>query len=252
VGLDSVNQLGVFRLPVQYVNRPNAAFRGYCGTVAAGEIRPGERVVALPSGKQSRVKAIVTADGELARAGAGQAITLTLEDEIDISRGDMLVRVDQDPPAVSAGFESHIVWMSADALQPGRDYLFKLAGRVVPGRIERIVHRIDVNHYTKLDAQTLALNEIGLCHVVLDAPVIFDPYRQCRHTGSFIVIDRLSNATVACGMIEAATEAGKRLGEQDELARLRAFERELNALVRKYFPQWGARDLGDLLSGGQP
>jgi sulfate adenylyltransferase subunit 1 len=247
VGLDDENRLGVFRLPVQYVNRPNADFRGFCGTIAAGAITPGARIVALPSGKQSKVKAIVTADGELSRAVVGQAITLTLEDEIDISRGDMLVIAGEQAPLVSAAFDSHIVWMAPEALQPGRDYLFKSAGRVVPGRVERILHRIDVNSYAQIEAETLALNEIGLCRVHLDAPVIFDPYKQCRHTGSFIIIDRLTNATAACGMIVAAAEsspgAPSALDEQDELTRLRGFERELNQLVRKYFPHWGTRDI---------
>ena len=147
VGLDPVSESGGFRLPVQYVNRPNAAFRGYCGTVAAGRIEPGDAVLALPSGKASRVKAIVTADGDLASARAGQAITLTLEDEIDISRGDMLVKAQEALPSVSAAFDANIVWMAPEALEPGRDYLFKLAGRVVPGRVGRIVHRVDVNSF---------------------------------------------------------------------------------------------------------
>lgn len=247
VGLDDQVSTHPFRLPVQYVNRPNAEFRGFCGTVASGAILPGDLVTALPSGKQSRVKAIVTADGCLERAQAGQAITLTLDDEIDISRGDMLVKSGDAAPAVSAGFEAHIVWMAQDALSPGKDYLFKLAGRTVPGRVEHIAHRIDVNSYASLAAETLALNEIGLCRVALDAPVIFDPYRQCRHTGSFIVIDRLTNATAACGMISAATEVGASAVAHDELANLRAFELELNALVRKHFPHWGARDIRQLL-----
>ncbi|TDR71998.1 sulfate adenylyltransferase subunit CysN [Paludibacterium purpuratum] len=238
--------LGAFRLPVQWVNRPHADFRGFSGTVASGEIRPGDLVRALPSGRESRVKAVVTADGDLARAHRGQAITLTLDDEIDISRGDMLVRVEEALPAVSAAFEAHIVWMAEAPLQPGREYLFKLAGRQVPGRVARIVQRIDVNSHAATEAGQLTLNEIGLCHVVLDAPAIFDPYRECRHTGNFIVIDRFNHATAAGGMIERAIETEGAVNEDS--AHFAAFADELAALIGKYYPQQGIRDLPALLA----
>jgi len=250
IGLASDGGLSAFRLPVQYVNRPNAAFRGFSGTIASGVIRPGDTIQALPSGRQSRVRAIVTADGELAQALAGQAITLTLEDEIDVSRGDMLVKPEETPPAVSPVFDASVVWMATEALVPGHGYLFKLAGRVVPGVVDRILQRTDINSLDAQAADSLALNEIGLCRVRLDTPVIFDAYRISRHTGSFIVIDPMSNATVACGMIDAAAQAdpAQSLSGQDgELERLRGFERELNTLVRKYFPHWGAKDIGKLL-----
>ncbi|WP_215782231.1 sulfate adenylyltransferase subunit CysN [Paludibacterium sp. B53371] len=246
VELTAAQGLGAFRLPVQWVNRPHADFRGFSGTIAAGEIHPGDRIVALPSGRESRVRAIVTADGDLARAGAGQAITLTLEDEIDISRGDMLVRAGEAAPAVSAAFEAHIVWMAEAPLQPGREYLFKLAGRQVPGRVVRILQRIDVNTHAAEQAEQLALNEIGLCRVQLDAPVIFDPYRQCRHTGNFIVIDRFNHATAAGGMIQQAVELpGVVL---DATAQQTAFKAELQALLHKYYPQHRLADLPQLLS----
>jgi sulfate adenylyltransferase subunit 1 len=242
VGQDPVEAFSAFRFPVQYVNRPNATFRGYSGTVAAGRIQPGDAVLALPSGRQSRVRALVTADGDLEYAQAGQAITVTLEDEIDLSRGDMLVRPDQALPQQGKTFDAQVVWMAEQALLPGNDYLFKLAGRVVPGRVEQVLQRTDVNSLSAHAAESLSLNEIGLCRVRLDASVIFDAYRLCRHSGSFVVIDRMSNATVACGMIEALSQDDV-AEPQDELARLQGFERELNVLVRKYFPHWGARDI---------
>jgi sulfate adenylyltransferase subunit 1 len=248
IGLGHVSKFSAFRLPVQYVNRPNASFRGFSGTVASGEIHPGDAVLALPSGNISRVRAVVTADGDLALAQAGQAVTLTLEDEIDVSRGDMLVKPDEVRPSVAQGFDANVVWMATEALQPGQDYLFKLAGRVVPGSVERILQRTDVNSLEAYAADQLALNEIGLCRVRLDAPVIFDAYRSSRYTGSFIVIDRMSNATVACGMIDSAVQVESLPVDSDsELERLQQFERELNALVRKHFPHWGARDIRDLL-----
>ena len=239
--------LDAFRLPVQFVNRPNLDFRGFCGTVAAGQIHVGDSVVALPSGKQSKVKSIVAPQGEVANAFVGQAITLTLEDEIDISRGDMIVRVDDVQPTVSQAFDAHIVWMNDQPLLPGKEYAFKLAGKNVFGRVETILHRIDVNSLEHFDAEQLGLNEIGLCRIVVNAPVVFDTYRECRGTGSLIVIDRLSNATAGAGMIAAAAHGEQVASNLDELTRLRQFELELNTLVRKYFPHWQARDISRLL-----
>ncbi|MBK0414205.1 sulfate adenylyltransferase subunit CysN [Chromobacterium haemolyticum] len=237
--------LEAFRLPVQYVNRPNLDFRGFCGTIAAGEIRPGDEVVALPSGRRSKVKALVAYEGELAAAGAGEAITLTLEDEIDVSRGDMIVRADQAPPAVTGSLDAHLVWMQDAPLRAGKEYGFKLAGKFVTGRVEAILHQVDVNTLERKPAEALHLNEIALCRISLNAPAVIDAYAACRGTGSFIVIDRLSNATAGAGMIaEARTE--QVAARQDELQRLRAFELELNALVRKYFPHWEAKDIGQL------
>ncbi|MFC3533377.1 sulfate adenylyltransferase subunit CysN [Vogesella facilis] len=239
-------KLPAFRLPVQYVNRPNLDFRGFCGTVAAGEIRPGDRVRVLPSGKESSVKSIVVYEGELAAAHTGQAITLTLADEIDISRGDTIVRTDEPQPQVSQGVEAHLVWMDETPLAVGKEYLFKLAGKSVTGRVERIVHRVDVNTLDAFEAEKLQLNEIGLVRINFTAPVVFDPYRDSRATGSLIVIDRLSNATSGAGMIRSAASSSGR-NEHDELAHFKAFEQELNTLVRKYFPHWEARDISKLL-----
>ncbi|WP_337882303.1 sulfate adenylyltransferase subunit CysN [Chromobacterium haemolyticum] len=237
--------LEAFRLPVQYVNRPNLDFRGFCGTIAAGEIRPGDEVVALPSGRRSKVKALVAYEGELAAAGAGEAITLTLEDEIDVSRGDMIVRADQAPPAVTGSLDAHLVWMQDAPLRAGKEYGFKLAGKFVTGRVEAILHQVDVNTLERKPAEALHLNEIALCRISLNAPAVIDAYAACRGTGSFIVIDRLSNATAGAGMI-AEARAEQVAAPQDELQRLRAFELELNALVRKYFPHWEAKDIGQL------
>ncbi|MDO9106926.1 MAG: sulfate adenylyltransferase subunit CysN [Methylovulum sp.] len=194
------------RFPVQYVNRPNLDFRGFCGTVASGIFRKGDQITALPSGKSSKIKSIVTYDGDLEEAFAPMAVTLTLEDEIDISRGDMIVGVEQTPATVADKFKANIVWMTEKALTPGRQYIIKLATRSVSGSISLIHHRIDVNTLEHHDASELQLNEIGCCTVSVNAPVVFDPYKTSRGTGSFIIIDRLSNGTVGAGMITGVTD----------------------------------------------
>ncbi len=189
------------RFPVQYVNRPNLDFRGFCGTVAAGVFKKGDRITALPSGKSSKIKAIVTYDGELDEAFPPMAVTLTLEDEIDVSRGDMIIGAEKTPATVADKFKASIVWMAEKAMTPGRQYTIKLATRSVPGSIAMIHHRIDVNTLEHHDASELKLNEIGSCTVSVSAPVVFDPYKASKYTGSFIIIDRLSNGTVGAGMI---------------------------------------------------
>lgn len=194
------------RFPVQYVNRPNLDFRGFCGTVASGIFRKGDKITALPSGKSSKIKAIVTYDGELEQAFPPMAVTLTLEDEIDISRGDMIIGTEQSPATVADKFKANIVWMAENALVPGRQYIIKLATRSVPGSISMIHHRIDVNTLEHHDASELKLNEIGSCTVSVNAPVVFDPYKTNKGTGAFIIIDRLTNGTVGAGMISGATD----------------------------------------------
>jgi len=189
------------RFPVQYVNRPNLDFRGFCGTVAAGVFKKGDTITALPSGKSSKIKAIVTYDGELEEAFPPMAVTLTLEDEIDVSRGDMIIGAEKTPATVADKFKASIVWMAEKAMTPGRQYTIKLATRSVPGSIAMIHHRIDVNTLEHHDASELKLNEIGSCTVSVSAPVVFDPYKTSKGTGSFIIIDRLSNGTVGAGMI---------------------------------------------------
>jgi len=192
-----------FRLPVQWVNRPNLDFRGFAGTVSAGEISRGDRVRALPSGRESRVSAIVGANGECEHAVRGQAVTLTLADEIDVSRGDVLACA-EDPPAVADQFEATLVWMSEDAMLPGRPYLLKLGTRTVGVTVAQPKYKVNVNTLEHLAARTLGLNEIGVCNLHLDRQVAFDPYARSRELGGFIVIDRLTNNTVGAGMLHFA------------------------------------------------
>ncbi|GAA0681428.1 sulfate adenylyltransferase subunit CysN [Marinobacterium maritimum] len=203
------------RFPVQYVNRPNLNFRGYCGTLSAGIVRPGDEVTVLPSGKSSKVKSIVTFDGELQEAFAPMAVTLTLEDEIDISRGDIIVHSKQVPESTSK-FGAHLVWMSEQELVPGRSYEIKLASTRTAGRISAIRHRIDVNTLEQIPAATLSLNEIAQVEVTLERPVVADDYRRHKGTGSFIVVDRLTNATVAAGMIETTAADDSAIELQDQ------------------------------------
>jgi bifunctional enzyme CysN/CysC len=189
-----------FRLPVQYVNRPNLDFRGFCGTIASGRVRVGDEVMALPSKKRSRIERIVTFDGDLQEAFCPQAITVTLTDEIDVSRGDMLVRPD-NLPTVADKFDATVVWMSDDALLPGKQYLIKQGTQTAPGRVSTLRYRIDVNTLHREPTPTLALNEIGRCRFELERPIAMDGYRSNRATGAFIVIDRMTNITVGAGMI---------------------------------------------------
>jgi bifunctional enzyme CysN/CysC len=196
-----------FRFPVQFVNRPNLDFRGFCGTVASGRIKKGEVVMALPSRKTSRVKSIVTFDGEIDEAFTPLAVTLTLTDEIDVSRGDMLVRPD-NVPQMSDSFESTIVWMTDEPLTPGKQYWFKQGTKTAAGSISNLRYRIDVNSLHREETPALALNEIGRCLVRLNQPIAFDDYRRNKGTGAFIIIDRLTNVTVGAGMILNRAAAG--------------------------------------------
>ena len=192
-----------FRFPVQWVNRPNQDFRGFAGTIAAGEVRPGDAVVVLPSGRRSQVARIVTGDGDLERAVAGQAITLTLADELDTSRGDVIADTSL-PPEVSDQFSAHVLWMDGHALLPGRPYWLKLGARQVSATVTDIKHKVDVNTREKLAATHLELNEVGLCNLHLDQPIAFETYANNRSLGGFILVDRISNATVAAGTLEFA------------------------------------------------
>ncbi|UVM23848.1 sulfate adenylyltransferase subunit CysN [Pseudomonas wadenswilerensis] len=192
-----------FRLPVQWVNRPNLDFRGYCGNVAAGSVRVGERIRVLPSGQQSEITCILGSAGEQQQALCGQAVTLTLKDEVDISRGDLIALADA-PPAVADQFEATLVWMDEEALLPGRPYLMKIGCRTVGMSCANLKHRVDVNSLEHLAAKTLELNGIGVCNLHLDRPIAFDAYADNRDTGGFIVIDRLSNRTVGAGMLHFA------------------------------------------------
>lgn len=238
-----------FRMPVQYVNRPNLDFRGFCGTITAGEVRPGDVITALPSGKSSRVARIVTADGDLDMAGMGEAVTLTLVDEIDISRGDVIV-AGQQHPAIAQAIVAEVVWMNESPLVVGKEYLFKAASKNVFGKVASIDHRVDVNTMEHLPAQQLALNEVGQVIIELNSPVVFDAYEQTHGTGSFVVIDRMSNLTLAAGMVRSVADAGqKKEAALSYEQRMAMFTLELNALVRKYFPEWKAEDISEIISG---
>jgi bifunctional enzyme CysN/CysC/sulfate adenylyltransferase subunit 1 len=191
-----------FRFPVQYVVRPDASFRGFAGQVASGVVRLGDVVTALPSGRQSRVESIVTYDGELVEAFAPMSVTLKLEDEIDLSRGDMLVQ-QHSLPHVAKRFEATVVWMHAQPLTVGKNYLVKQTSRQVRGKITKIVHRVDIKSLEPEQAEQLQMNDIATVELETSSPLFFDAYRQNRTTGSFIIIDPLTNATLGAGMIQS-------------------------------------------------
>ena len=189
-----------FRMPVQWVNRPNLDFRGFSGLIASGTVKPGDELRSLPSGKTSTVKSVVTMDGELDEAVAGQSITITLEEEIDCSRGDVLATAD-DPPEVADQFETTIVWMDDEPLVVGRGYWLKLGTQMVSVTIAEPKYEIDVNTMEHLASQTLNLNQIGVCEITTDRRIVFDPYTENRALGGFILIDKITNHTVGAGML---------------------------------------------------
>jgi bifunctional enzyme CysN/CysC len=189
-----------FRLPVQWVNRPNGEFRGFSGTVVSGSIAPGDQVLVAGTGGAARVKEIVSFDGALAGAAEGDAVTLTLDREIDIARGDLLADP-RDPPECVDQFAAHVIWLSEQPLVPSRSYLLKIGTRTVPATVTALKHRINVETLAQLADKTLRLNEIGFCNLSTATPVAFDPYKANRHTGAFILIDRLTNETAGAGMI---------------------------------------------------
>ena len=203
VEIDDDLQQRPFRLPVQWVNRPNQDFRGFAGTIASGVIRKGDTIRALPSGRTSKVARIVTHDRDLEQAVAGQSITLTLTDEVDISRGDVIAAA-ESPPAVADQFQATIIWMHEEAMLPGRPYLIKLGSRTVTGSITTPKYKVNVNTLEHLAAKQLELNEIGVCNLSLDRAVAFDPYTDNRETGGFILIDKISNDTVGAGLLSFA------------------------------------------------
>ena len=192
-----------FRMAVQWVNRPDQNFRGYSGTIASGFVRPGDRVAVLPSGQTAHVTRIVTMDGDIHCAAAGDAVTLTVDAEIDISRGD-LIAADAARPVLADQFAAHIIWMSDQPLLPGRSYVLFSGTSFVSAQVTELKYRINVSSREHLAAPHLDLNEIGFCNVALDRAIPFDTYEENRETGNFILIDRLTNATVACGMIAFA------------------------------------------------
>lgn len=200
---DSADESGPFRMPVQWVNRPNLDFRGYSGMVVGGSVKPGDRLRVLPSGRESSVARIVTGDGDLACAVSGQSVTITLQDEIDISRGDILVTTEA-PAGVADQFEATIVWMNDEPMLPGRPYLLKIGTKTVTATGAAPKYKVDVNTMAHLAAKKLDLNEIGVCNLSLDQSIAFDPYQENRDTGGFIMIDRLTNNTVGAGLLHFA------------------------------------------------
>ncbi len=192
-----------FRLPVQWVNRPNQNFRGFSGTIVSGTVKPGDQIKVLPSGRTSSIDRIVTYDGDLEAGIAGQSLTVTLTDEIDISRGDVICAA-REPLEVSDQFEVEVLWMSDEPMLPGRPYLFKSSSRTLPGTLEELKYKVNVNTMEHVAAKTLTLNEIGVCNLELDGQIAFAPYAGNRQLGSFIVIDRFSNNTVGMGLIRFA------------------------------------------------
>lgn len=226
------------RFPVQYVNRPNLDFRGYAGTLSAGVVRVGQRVKVLPSGVESNVARIVTFDGDLQEAVAGEAITLVLKDEVDISRGDLLVDAGETLQAAQSALVD-VVWMAEQSLLPGQSYDIKVAGKKTRARVASIRHQVEINSLAQHRADVLPLNGIGLVELTFDEPLVLDSYQQNHDTGGLIFIDRLTNVTVGAGLIREALHHSQQVLTGD----YSAFELELNALVRKHFPHWEACDL---------
>ncbi|SIQ72501.1 sulfate adenylyltransferase subunit CysN [Aquipseudomonas alcaligenes] len=224
VELEQAREDAPLRMPVQWVNRPTPDFRGFSGRILGGSVRPGDAVRVLPSGKTSRVERIVTLNGDLPQAITGQSVTLTLYDEIDISRGDVIAAADA-PPAVADQFEATVVWMSEEPMLPGRPYLIKLGASSIGGALGQPKYQVDVNSLNNLPAKTLGLNEIGVCTLSLDRAAPFDPYAENRDMGSFIVIDRYTHQTVGAGLLHFALRRSQNIHwqavEVDKAARTR-------------------------------
>ena len=226
------DQAQAFRLPVQWVSRPNLDFRGFAGLIASGRIRPGDAVRILPSGRTSTVSRVVTLDGDLAEAVAGQSITLTLADEVDCSRGDVITAADA-PAEVADRFEATLVWMSDEPLAPGRPYWLKIGTQTVSAQIEPPRHQVNVNTLEQLAARTLELNAIGVVHLSTDKPIVFEPYASNRDLGGFILVDKFSHGTVAAGMLSFALRRSQNVHWQvlDVTREARAAQKHQQALV---------------------
>lgn len=235
VKIEQDKDLEHMRFPVQYVNRPNLNFRGFCGTLASGIVQVGDEVTSLPSCKTSKVKSIYTYDGELDFAQPGQAVTLTLEEEIDISRGDMIVHTGLEPK-VTKDFDAHIVWMGEASLSLNREYLFKFSTKLCSGRVYHMAYKVDVNTLEQHaeDSNSLFLNEIALAKIKLNDTVSIDTYKSLSQTGAFIIIDRHTNTTVGVGMVNSIAENPVNISERNYTVA----EKELNAYIRKFFPEW--------------
>ncbi len=247
--IGSDRNLQDFRFPVQLVNRPNLDFRGYCGSIASGIVRRGDEVLTLPSRKTSRVKDIVTYEGSLEEAVAPMSVTLTLEDEIDISRGDMIVRPG-NVPSLEQEFDASIVWMSDQPMLPGKPYLFKQTTKQVSGTIRTLRYQIDVNTLHRKNAPSLSLNEIGRCAVRLNQPLAFDGYRRNRSTGAFIVIDRISNVTVGAGMILDRRTSESRKDHWDDAPRSLSLKGSASKVThQERLERYGQEPMTVLLTG---
>ena len=230
-----------FRLPVQYVVRPNLDFRGFCGTVAAGKVSVGDEIVTLPSGKESKVKEIVTYDGNLETAFAGQAVTVTLEDEIDSSRGDLIVKK-SDVPQTTSAIDAYVVWMAENDFEPGKLYDFKFASKSTSGELIEVGHKVDINTLENVGASNLELNEIGVCKIRLTDLIPVDSYKTVKGSGAFIIIDRLTNVTIGAGMVEAACKVGG-----TESSKVSEFETQLNSLIKDSLPDLGVEGVKTIL-----
>jgi len=202
-----------FRMPVQWVNHPNSNFRGFAGTIAGGSVRPGDEIAILPSGQTTRIKDVIGPQGPIDAAHAGDAVAVTLADEIDVARGDMLA-ASRERPQLADQFAAHLIWMSSDRLLPERSYLMKINNATLNATVTRLKHQIDINSFAELAATTLGMNEIGVCNLSVARPIAFDPYANNRDTGAFILIDRYSNQTVAAGMIDFALRRATNIHHQ--------------------------------------
>ena len=238
-----------FRFPVQYVNRPNLDFRGFCGTIASGSITVGDEITVLPSGKTTKVKSIINA-GDITeekravttkKAYTPMAVTITTEDEVDISRGDMIVKT-EDMPRVSNALKVMVVWMDETPLELGKTYDIKRATTLIPAHFEHINYKVDVNTYERMQVNSLGLNDIASCKMIFSRAIAVDKYKQNKQTGSFIIIDRITNNTIAAGMI---VDVAKREEEQ-KVKNHRSYtpaEIALNAYIREHFPEWGCKEI---------
>jgi len=228
--VDDERRRGAFRLPVQWVNRPHPDFRGFAGAVTQGEIEKGDSIVVANSGRTSRIRRILAADRDVERAEAGDAVTVTLEDEVDVARGDVFAKPGARPE-VADQFAAHLIWMSADPLLPGRPYWLKIGAKTTPATVSELKHRLDVNSLEKLAAKTLNLNEVGYCNVATTVPVAFDAYAQNRDGGAFILIDRLTNETAGAGMIAHGLRRATNIHRQGL-----SVTREAHALMKGQLP----------------
>ncbi|MFA0113388.1 sulfate adenylyltransferase subunit CysN [Vibrio sp. 10N.261.46.E11] len=239
VKVDQDKDLEHMRFPVQYVNRPNLDFRGFCGTLASGQVRVGDEITALPSGKSSKVKSIFTYDGELESAQPGQAITITIDDEIDVSRGDMLIHKGSNLQLVNK-FDAYLVWMDENPLRCHKEYSFKFATKSCIGKLSGIQHKVDVNTLEQHaeNSETVELNEIALTSINLTDQVAIDLYKDLPQTGAFVVIDRHTNVTVGAGVVQGLySEKGTQPRIYSQA------EKELNTYIRKHFPEWGCSEV---------